>query len=400
MNTNLEKLQAYPFERLSRLFADSHPNPALSTISLSIGEPSHAPPAIALDALQASLGGVSQYPPTRGTPFLREAIANWLSRRFSLASGLLDADQHLLPVNGTREALFAIAQCLFDQHRSDKPLILIPNPFYQIYEGAALLAGATPFFYNTQAGTDYLPDLESIPASVWAQCQCLYLCTPGNPAGAVMPEAMLQRLINLAEQHDFILISDECYSEIYPLESQPPTGLLQAAAGIGNTTFQRCLVFNSLSKRSNLPGLRSGFVAGDAQLIKHFLLYRTYHGCAMPTYVAAASAAAWQDEQHVIDNRALYRAKFASVVETLNTALPTSHPEGGFFLWIQTPLADTQFALTLRTEQSVSVLPGSFLSRETHSGNPGDRHVRIALVAPLAVCEDAAMRIGQFVEQL
>ncbi len=397
MNPNLEKLQAYPFERFRALIRQESQNPELTPVSMSIGEPGHEPPATALQAMTESLPTVAKYPPTRGSDVLRECIAQWLAKRFGLSPGTIDSNRHVLPVNGTREALFAIAQCLFNQNDTKKPLVLIPNPFYQIYEGAALLAGATPYFYNTDAANQYQPDFDSIPDSVWAQCQFIYICTPGNPAGAVISARHLQQLITLAHQHDFTIISDECYSEIYPANANPPSGLLQASADAGNIDFDRCVVFNSLSKRSNLPGLRSGLVAGDAGIIEKFLQFRTYHGCAMPGYVSAASIAAWSDERHVIDNRSLYQAKFDQVITVLETCFSLKRPDAGFFLWIDLGQSDTQFARNLYREKSVSVLPGSYLSRSTELGNPGENHVRLALVAPLDTCIEAAQRIHDFV---
>jgi len=304
----------------------------------------------------------------------------------------------VLPVNGTREALFAFAQAVVD--RSREPLVLMPNPFYQIYEGAALLAGAEPEFLNTTAGTGLLPDFDAVPAAVWDRCQLIYVCSPGNPTGAVIPREQLQKLIGLADRHDFIIAADECYSELYPDESQAPTGLLEVCAATGRHDFRRCVVFHSLSKRSNLPGLRSGFVAGDADVLRDFLLYRTYHGSAMPPTTQAASLRAWQDEEHVRHNRELYREKFAAVLEILQPVLPVNAPEAGFYLWPETPVPDTEFAQRLVAEQNVTVLPGSFLSRDTDTGNPGERRVRMALVATLDECVAAASRIRNFIENL
>ncbi len=398
MNPDLDKLHPYPFEKLRQLLLGTEPPTEREHIALSIGEPGHPAPSFVAEELITHLHGLSNYPLTRGMDSLRQAISDWLLQRYSLAATELSAQAHVLPVNGTREALFAIAQCLVD--RSQAALVIMPNPFYQIYEGAALLAGAEPWFCNTTADNGFLPDLDAIPVDVWQRCQLFYLCSPGNPGGAVMPLQQLQKLINLAEQYNFVILSDECYSEIYPDENQPPAGLLQAAAEMEQHDFARCLVFHSLSKRSNLPGLRSGFVAGDAQLIEKFLLYRTYHGCAMAPFVQAASSRAWQDEKHVLHNRELYRAKFDAVVDILNPVLPVQMPDAGFYLWPQTPITDTDFARGLYDSENVTVLPGSFLSRDTADGNPGRNRVRLALVAPLDECIDAAQRIKRYTEQL
>ena len=392
MNPYLQSLQPYPFQRLKTLCADIQPATDLQPINLSIGEPKHSPPPFVLEALSESLAGVSKYPPTPGSVELRETIAQWLTRRFSLPADTLTAERHLLPVNGTREALFAIAQCVFNP-QAGKPHIVMPNPFYQIYEGAALLAGANPYFYATPAALDYQPALQQIDESVWRNCQMIYLCTPGNPSGAVVPMETLQWLLTLAEQHDFVVVSDECYSEIYPNENRKPVGLLEAATAMGNTTYKRCVVFNSLSKRSNLPGLRSGFVAGDADIIAAFLQYRTYHGCAMPLHTDAASRAAWSDEAHVIENRALYREKYTTVLEVLQPAMAVQQPDAGFFLWPDLGQSDTEFTRRSLAEKNITVLPGSYLSRDVAGVNPGDGHIRLALVAPLAECVEAAQRL-------
>ncbi|BCO30464.1 succinyldiaminopimelate transaminase [Thiohalobacter sp. COW1] len=399
MNPDLERLQPYPFERLARLKADASPPVDRAHIDLSIGEPKHAAPHFVAEALISHLHGLSQYPVTRGQPELRRAVADWLSRRFQLPAASLDPQTMVLPVNGTREALFAFAQAVVDRNAA-RPRVLMPNPFYQIYEGAALLAGAEPVLLNTTPESGYLPDFDRVPESVWDDCQLLYLCSPGNPTGTVLDIPALQRLIHLADRHDFILAADECYSEIYPDEAAPPPGLLQAAAAMGRTDYRRCVVFHSLSKRSNLPGLRSGFVAGDAEVLQAFFRYRTYHGCAMPPATQAASRLAWQDEAHVRDNRELYRQKFAAVTDILQPVLDVAPPQAGFYLWPRTPIADTDFARGLFAEEQVTVLPGSFLSRDTDSGNPGADHVRMALVAPLEDCIEAAHRIRSFIERI
>lgn len=398
MNSDLDKLQPYPFEKLAQLKAGVAPRAAGQHIALSIGEPKHPTPSFLVEELITHLHGLSSYPLTKGTPALREACARWLTARFALPAGSLDPERHVLPVNGTREALFAFAQAIIDRTRA--PLVVMPNPFYQIYEGAALLAGAEPYFVNTTAQTGYLPDFDAVPAEVWRRCQLLYVCSPGNPTGAVLSLAALQKLLALADRYDFVIASDECYSELYDNEATPPPGLLQAAAALGRTDYRRCVVFHSLSKRSNAPGLRSGFVAGDAAVLERFLLYRTYHGCAMPPPVQAASIKAWADEAHVRTNRELYRQKFAAVHAILNPVLPVERPPAGFYLWVQTPIADTEFTRGLFEQQNVTVLPGSFLSRTAHGLNPGANHVRIALVAPLEESIEAAERIRDFVQTL
>ncbi len=397
MNPDLKKLQPYPFEKLNAL--KSHCQPAIEGhIALSIGEPKHDAPQFVLDCISNNLDLINRYPLTQGSIELRTAIANWLSRRFKLPSNTLDAEQHVLPVTGTREALFAFAQCFIE--RSDDALLLMPNPFYQIYEGAAFLAGATPYFYNTVKENNYSPDFDAIDAATWQRCQIIFICTPGNPTGSVISKQQLTKLIKLSQQYDFIIASDECYSEIYFDENNPPTGLLEAASECGNATFENCIVFHSLSKRSNLPGMRSGFVAGDAQRIKSFLLYRTYHGCAMPPVHQMASIEAWNDEEHVKRNRALYVKKFDAVVEILQPVIHVSMPDAAFYLWLNTPIDDELFAKNLFSQQNVTVVPGSYLSRECNSINPGENHVRMALVAPLEECITAANRIKQYIQTL
>jgi N-succinyldiaminopimelate aminotransferase len=395
MNPDMSQLQPYPFERLAQLFADVERPAALSAISLSIGEPRHPTPGFITEEVITHLHGLSKYPTTRGLPELRTAIARWLMWRFKLPDGSVDPERHVLPVNGTREALFAFAQCSID--RRGNPLVLMPNPFYQIYEGAALLAGATPWFMNTTRETGYRPDFDAVPAAVWERCQLVYICSPGNPTGAVVGLQQLQQLLELADRHDFVIASDECYSELYPDEHAPPPGLLQAAAAAGRDDYSRCMVFHSLSKRSNAPGLRSGFVAGDAALIENFLRFRTYHGCAMPPATQAASIRAWQDEAHVRENRGLYRDKFTAVLDILAPVLDVQAPEAGFYLWPQTRTGDTGFAHDLLAQQNVAVLPGSYLSRTVNGSNPGSDHVRMALVAPFEDCVEAAQRIKSYI---
>lgn len=393
MNPDLDKLQPYPFEKLGALKAGITP-PDVPHIALSIGEPKHPAPALVKQVLIEQLEHLSTYPSSNGLPELRSAITGWASRRFDLGN-TLDPNRHALPVSGTREALFAFAQAVVDRSQPE-PLVLCPNPFYQIYEGAAYLAGAQPYFLNCLADNNFLPDFDAVPVSVWQRCQLLFLCSPGNPTGAVLDAATLQRLIELAERHDFIIASDECYSEIYFDEAQPPLGLLQVCKQIGRDDYRRCVVFHSLSKRSNVPGLRSGFVAGDADVLKKFLLYRTYHGCAMPVQHQRASIAAWNDEQHVRDNRHLYRQKFDAVLNILGDVMDVSKPDAGFYLWAGTSGDDTEFARELFRAENVTVLPGQFLARMSAGINPGYGRVRMALVATVDECVEAATRIRRF----
>jgi len=402
MNLDLEKLQPYPFEKLNALKAscqlkDGQP-PVKGHISLSIGEPKHDAPGFVLESISNNLQQINRYPLTKGIVELRTAIANWLTRRFNLAADALDAEKNILPVTGTREALFSFAQCMVS--RSEDALILMPNPFYQIYEGAAFLSGAQPYFYNTVKENNYYPDFDSIDENIWQRCQIIYVCTPGNPTGSVISKQELIKLIKLSQQYNFIIASDECYSEIYFDENNPPAGLLEAAEECGNNTFENCMVFHSLSKRSNLPGMRSGFVAGDENLIKSYMLYRTYHGCAMPPVHQFASIEAWNDEKHVQQNRALYVKKFAAVIDILKPVINVTLPDAGFYLWLNTPVDDETFAKDLFAQQNVTVLPGSYLSRENNGINPGRNHVRLALVAPLDECITAANRIKQYIQTL
>lgn len=399
MNPDLQQLHPYPFEKLAALKAAVTAPAQLAHIALSIGEPKHEPPAFVLQTLVDNLSALSQYPTTKGLPELRQAIAAWASQRFQLKPGSLDPEQHVLPVNGTREALFALVQTVVDRHQA-APLVVSPNPFYQIYEGAAILSGAEPFFLNCTPENNFIPDFEAVDPDIWRRCQILFICSPGNPTGAVMSSAQFKTLIALADQYDFVIASDECYSELYFDEQQPPAGLLQACAELGRDDFARCVVFHSLSKRSNLPGLRSGFVAGDAQLLKRFLLYRTYHGCAMPVPTQLASVAAWKDESHVQANRNAYREKFDAVLQILDGVLPVSMPDAGFYLWPKTPLRGEDFSQQLFARQHVTVLPGSYLARTSGEVNPGEDYVRMALVAPLAECIEAAQRIKAFVKSL
>jgi N-succinyldiaminopimelate aminotransferase len=398
MNPGFQRLAAYPFERLAILKQGLVPPGHLPHIPLSIGEPRHAPPAFVLDTLRAHLGELGSYPATRGLPELRDAAARWSERRFALRAGSVDGDTQVLPVNGTREALFAFVQAVVDSRsKAQPPLVLMPNPGYQIYEGAALLAGAEPYYLDTTPGNGHLPDLEAVPADVWRRCQLLFLCSPANPVGTVMSVDYLQRALRLAGQHDFVIASDECYADLFDDESAPPPSLLGAAVSMGNDAFTRCMTFHSLSKRSSLPGLRSGFVAGDAALIKPFLLYRTYHGCAMPVPTQKASVTAWSDDAHVVANRALYRRKFDRVLPVLAPVVEALRPAGGFYLWLEIGGDDAAFTAGLFEEQNVTVVPGSYLARTTAQGNPGNGFVRISLVAPEDECVQAAGRIRDFI---
>lgn len=391
-NPDLSLLQPYPFEKIRQLLTccdvSSH-----ARIALSVGEPKHAAPSFVHDALLASLPDLEKYPTTTGTTALRESIAQWLSKRFHLphpADSLAEA--HVLPVSGTREALFAIAQCLLDRTQNERD-VLMPNPFYQIYEGATLLAGCKPAFYAIDDNTD--ENLAAIPDSALESAQMLYLCNPGNPTGAVASKQALMALIERARRHNVIVVSDECYSEIYREEAGPPVGLLEAAASAGLDDFSGCLAFHSLSKRSNLPGLRSGFVAGDANLIRSFTQYRTYHGCTLPLPTQAASAVAWADEDHVKANRAAYDAKYEAVLPILKTVMTVQKPDAGFYLWPTLHCDDKLATQKLHAEENVAVVPGSYLAREVDGSNPGQQRIRLALVAPLAECEEAAHRIAR-----
>lgn len=396
MNPELARLHAYPFEKLAQLFRGVTPPAGLTPIALSIGEPKHPAPEFVKATLTEHLTGLSVYPTTKGLPALREAIAGWLTRRYHLPA--IDAETEILPVMGTREALFSFTQAAID--RSHKSLVVMPDPFYQIYEGAAFLAGAEPYYLPCTADRGFVPDYDAVPESIWKHTQLLFVCSPGNPTGAVTTLATWEKLLTLADRHGFTLVSDECYSELYFDEAASPIGLLEACARLGRPDFRGCVVFHSLSKRSNLPGLRSGFVAGDARLLKPYLLYRTYHGAAMPVQHQLASIAAWNDEAHVRANRDLYRAKFASFRQVLDNALPLAMPEAGFYFWVPTPLADDEFARRLYTATHVIVLPGRYLGREVNEVNPGANHVRMALVASREECDEAARRIRDFVRAL
>ena len=402
MNPLLSRLQPYPFERLRELFAGVTPNPAYRPISLGIGEPRHPTPEFIKQALNAAMydptSDLAGYPSTAGTPKLREAFTGWLQRRYGLA---LDPATQVLPVNGSREALFAFAQAVLDPRvgaTSGDPVVVCPNPFYQIYEGAALLGGARPYYASSDPARNFAVAWDSVPDSVWARTQLLFVCSPGNPTGAVMPLEEWKKLFELSDRHGFVIASDECYSEIY-FREEPPLGGLEAAAKLGRSDFRNLVSFTSLSKRSNVPGLRSGLVAGDARLMKQFLLYRTYHGSAMSPVVQAASIAAWGDERHVVENRAMYRAKFAQVTPLLAQVLDVRLPDAGFYLWANVAESDTAFARDLLAQYNVTVLPGSYLAREVAGVNPGALRIRMALVAGTPECVEAAQRIVQFVKR-
>ena len=398
MNPDLSHLQPYPFERIAKLKAEVTPPEDLPLISLAIGEPKHPCPAIITQSITDNLAQFENYPLTKGTVELRVAIADWLQQRFQLPEGSVEEDKNVLPVNGTREALFAFAQCVVDRTQNAK--VLMPNPFYQIYEGATILAGAEPIYLPCTAETGYNPDYSAVSAATWDDCQLLYLCTPGNPTGGVADLDQLKQVLELAEKHDFVVASDECYSELYFDEDNPPPGLLQAAAEMGNSEYKRCVVFHSLSKRSNAPGLRSGFVAGDADILNKFLLYRTYHGCAMSLPVQKASVVAWGDEEHVRQNRVQYRRKFDAVLDVLDPVMNVTKPSASFYLWPKTPQDDEVFTREIYRQQNINVVPGSYLSRTVDGVNPGKNRIRMALVASVDECVEAAHRIRNYVESL
>jgi N-succinyldiaminopimelate aminotransferase len=409
MNPLLTKLQPYPFERLKQLFLSVTPNPSFKPISLGIGEPKHATPEFIKTALSGALDGLAAYPATAGEPALREAFAAWLLKRYALT---VNPATQVLPANGSREALFAFTQVIVDATKTtvanglaQLPIVVCPNPFYQIYEGAALLAGAEPYYVNSDPARNFGVDWDKVPAEIWQRTQMIFVCSPGNPAGAVMPLDEWKKLFDLSDRYGFVIASDECYSEIYFREDvPPPLGGLEAAQKLGRPDFKNIVSFTSLSKRSNVPGMRSGFVAGDAAIMKQFALYRTYHGSAMSLVVQAASKAAWSDEAHVIANRALYRDKFMQVTPLLAEVLEVTLPDAGFYLWAKIPshlkLDDAAFAKALLAQYNVTVLPGSYLAREANGINPGDNFIRMALVATTAECVEAAQRIVQFVKSL
>ncbi|MFT7388095.1 MAG: N-succinyldiaminopimelate aminotransferase [Candidatus Endobugula sp.] len=398
----LSQLHPYPFEKLNKIKSELTPPAHLSHISLSIGEPKHSPPQFVLDELTNNIQHISSYPTTKGTDDLRQTISDWATQRFALTRNSLSADKHILPVNGTREALFSFTQAVINTNASPnkKPLVISPNPFYQIYEGASILAGAELKLLNCLEQNNYLPDFSEVTDAEWQRCQLLFLCSPGNPTGQLISSKQYQALITLAERHDFVIASDECYSELYCDEQSPPVGLLQACAKMGRDSYERCVVFHSLSKRSNLPGLRSGFVAGDQTLIQQFLLYRTYHGCAMSVPTQLASISAWQDEQHVVENRRQYREKYRLFKETLDGVWNIQQPPASFYLWAKTPIDDVLFMKKLFGEQHITVLPGRFLSRDNNGVNPGENHIRMALVASVEECREAALRLKTFMLSL
>ncbi len=396
VNPDLARLQPYPFQRLRALFHGITPAGDFTPINLSIGEPKHATPPLIREALLQHLDGLANYPATQGMDGLRISIARWLERRYRLPH--INPQTQVLPVSGSREALFAFAQTVID--RAKQPVVISPNPFYQIYEGAALLAGATPYYLNTQPENGYRMDFGAVPEAILNRTRLVYVCSPGNPTGKVMTLEDWRELFALSERHGFVIAADECYSEIYFDEAHPPLGALEAAHRLGREDFVNLVVFSSLSKRSNVPGMRSGFVAGDAEILEKFLLYRTYHGCAMNPAIQMASQAAWQDEAHVIENRRLYRHKFAAFKTALSGTLELEMPDAAFYYWVKTPIADTEFALGLHRDYNVTVLPGRFLAREAHGVNPGADFVRIALVASEAECAQAAQRIKHFIQTL
>ncbi len=392
LNPNLNLLQPYPFQRLRDLFAGTTPNPAFKPINLSIGEPKHATPKLITDALVNNLAGLANYPTTVGSLALRTAISQWIARRYNLPAP--NPETSILPVNGSREALFAFAQVVIDRSKN-KPIVISPNPFYQIYEGAAFLAGAEPYFLNTTPENGHSMDFEQVPADILNRTQLVYVCSPGNPSGKVMSLAQWKTLFELSDLYDFVIAADECYAEIYFDEANPPLGALQAAHQLGRD-YKNLVVFSSLSKRSNVPGMRSGFVAGDANIIEAFTLYRTYHGCAMNPAVQAASETAWNDDAHVIENRQLYAEKFKTVTPMLSGVLEVEMPDAAFYLWakIKNPAeTDTSFALKLYRDLNITTLPGSYLAREVNGVNPGKNFIRLALVASLEECVEAANRI-------
>lgn len=392
MNENLNLLQPYPFQRLRDLFATIAPNTQYTPVNLSIGEPKHETPNIIQKSLIDHIAGLANYPTTLGSVELRQAIADWATRRYGIPA--LDIDKEIIPVNGSREALFALAQAVIDTSKPN-PVVISPNPFYQIYEGAAFLAGAEPYFINTLPENQHKMDFSKVPSTVLNRTQLVYVCSPGNPSGKVMSLDDWQQLFKLSDQYGFVIAADECYSEIYFDEANPPLGALQAAKNLGRD-YSRLIVFSSLSKRSNVPGMRSGFVAGDSAIIAKFLLYRTYHGCAMSPAIQAASVTAWNDEAHVVENRRLYTEKFSTITPMLKTVWSAVEmPDAAFYLWIQTNQDDTAVAVQLKRDANITVLPGSYLAREAHGTNPGKGFIRMALVAPLAECVEAAQRIQQ-----
>ena len=395
MNPLLDLLQPYPFQKLAALFKGNTANPAYKSVSLHIGEPKHPTPQFICDALSSNLNGLSNYPTTIGSDELRNSIAQWIQRRYKTPA--IDPKTQIIPVNGSREALFSFAQAVIDRS-CNQPVVVCPNPFYQIYEGAAFLAGATPHFLNTVSTDNFALNFDQLDEDTWQRTQLIYVCSPGNPNGHVMPLSEWKTLFDMSDRYGFVIAADECYSEIY--FDTPPLGALEAALQLGRNDFRNLVIFSSLSKRSNVPGMRSGFVAGDAKVIEKFTLYRTYHGCAMNPAVQAASIAAWNDETHVVENRRLYTEKFSKVNDILKPVLPVTLPDASFYLWLHVPIADTTFAQELHHDYNVTVLPGSFLARDVRGTNPGENYVRIALVASLEETIDAAKRIAEFTQKL
>ena len=395
MNPLLDLLQPYPFQKLAALFKGVQANQAYTPVNLHIGEPKHPTPQFICDALSSNLNGLANYPTTLGSDALRNSIAGWLQRRYKIPA--IDPKTQIVPVNGSREALFSFAQAVIDRTR-EQPVVISPNPFYQIYEGAAYLAGATPHFFNTVAEDNFALNFGQLSEDIWQRTQLMYVCSPGNPNGHVMPLSEWKTLFEMSDRYGFVIAADECYSEIY--FDTPPLGALEAAQKLGRSDYRNLVIFSSLSKRSNVPGLRSGFVAGDARLLEKYTLYRTYHGCAMNPAVQAASIAAWSDEAHVAENRRLYKEKFSKVVAILQPVLPVAMPDASFYLWLKVPIADTGFAQALHRDYNVTVLPGSFLAREACGINPGENYVRIALVASLQETMDAAHRIAELAQKL
>ena len=397
MNPDLDRLQPYPFEKLRGLFKDTTPNPALSAIALAIGEPKHPTPPLITDALADNLSGLARYPLTLGSESLRATIAAWLKRRYDLNQ--IDPHTQVVPTLGSREAIFSLAQTIIDRGKPGATVIC-PNPFYQIYEGAALLAGATPYFINNVADNNFRYDVSAVPEAVWARTQLVYACSPANPTGKVMSLEEWEQLFNLSDRYGFVIVSDECYSEIYLDNANPPLGALEAAQALGLDGYARLVAMGSLSKRSNVPGMRSGYAVGDAAILKQFTLYRTYHGSAMGPAVQAASEVAWKDEAHVIENRRLYREKFRAFYDIVHPVLPLVMPDASFYFWVKTPIADTEFARRLYQDQHLTVLAGSYLGRVAHGINPGENYVRLAMVSPLNECIEAAHRMTNFIQSL
>ncbi len=399
MNPYIKRLHPYPFERLGNLLANAKPPAGKEVISLSIGEPRHEPPKFIIEALERhTLDGLARYPMARGIPELRQAMANALVHRYGLDAGALDHKSQVLPLTGTREGLFSLIQAVIDP-RERKPVVVMPNPFYQIYEGATLLAGAEPWYLNTPEETGFLPDFENVPSEIWSRCQALVLCSPGNPTGAVMSERDWQRAFELADEHNFVVVADECYADLYTDESQPPPGALEAATAVGRRGFERLVTLHSLSKRSSVPGLRSGLAAGDERIITPFAQYRTYHGCAMALPAQHASIEAWEDTAHVTENRHRYQEKFATARRILEPVIPVRIPAGAFYLWLKAPNGDDErFAHDLYAREGLITLPGRYLSRPTDSGDPGVGYVRVSLVPDEKTCEDAMTRLANFIE--